>query len=245
MCIRDRCWGTPRFGAMMDSLATTRFQIAGLHGIVYRTAPIASGTTPEPAVFLFNWLSATGSGIFLAALIAAFLMKLSVRDILRTMAETAVATRFTLITIAALMGLGFLTRFCGLDATLGLAAARTHGLYPFFGTLIGWLGTASTGSDTSSNVLFGNLQKLTAQQLGMSPSVMAAANSAGGTMGKMMAPQSVVVASTATGIYGQEGAVLRFAVFRSLALAALMGLLVLGFAQVPILRSMLAGFVGK
>ena len=239
------CWGTPRFAAALDAHTTTRYRIDGLHGVIYRAAPIGSGSTPEPAVFLFNGLSATGSGIFLAAIVAAFLMKLSVRDILRTLVETAVVIRFTLLTVATLMGLGFLTRFCGMDATLGLAVARTHGLYPLFGTLIGWLGTASTGSDTSSNVLFGNLQELTAQQLGISPSLMAAANSAGGTMGKMMAPQSVVVASTATGIYGQEGTLLRFAVFRSLALAFLMGILVLILVKVPRFSSALAGLVAK
>ena len=150
-------------------------------------------------MFTFNWLSATGSGIFVAALIAALVMRLRHRAILQVFWQTVVSTRFTMITIAALMGLAFVTRFCGLDATLGLAFARTGTFYPFFGTLIGWLGTASTGSDTSANVLFGSLQKFTAQQLGISPYIMASANSGGGVMGKMVAPQSVVVASTATG----------------------------------------------
>ena len=120
-----------------------------------------------------------------------------------------VTVRFTLITIAALMAIGFITRYCGMDATLGLAFARTGAFYPFFGTLIGWIGTASTGSDTSSNVLFGSLQKLTAQQLNISPYLMASANSAGGVMGKMVAPQSIVVATTATESYGSEGNILR------------------------------------
>jgi lactate permease len=113
-----------------------------------------------------------------------------------------------------------------MDATLGLALARTGVFYPFFGTLIGWLGTASTGSDTSSNVLFGSLQKLTAQQLGISPYLMTSANSTGGVMGKMIAPQSIVVATTATNQYGSEGIILRFVFLHSLALACLMGLLV-------------------
>src|SRR5208337_4697465 len=128
--------------------------------------------------------------------------------------------------------LGYVTRYCGLDATLGLAFARTGVLYPFFGTLIGWIGTASTGSDTSSNVLFGSLQKLTAQQISVSPVLMCSANSAGGVMGKMIAAQSIVMASTATQNYGQEGTILRFVFWHSLALAALMGVLVFFLAYV-------------
>ncbi len=232
-------WGTPSFSTWIDGLSTMRFHIPGLDQVVFRMPPAVPKPAAEAAVFVFNWLSATGTGIFLAALVAAVAMGLRARDILTTFVATIVATRFTMITIAALMGLGFITRFCGLDATLGLAFARTGVLYPFFGTLIGWLGTASTGSDTSSNVLFGSLQKLTAQQLGISPYIMAAANSGGGVMGKMVAPQSVVVASTATGIYGKEGSILRFVFLHSLALACLMGLLVSLFIYFPALTRFL------
>jgi lactate permease len=131
-----------------------------------------------------------------------------------------------------MLALGFVTRYCGLDATMGLAFARSGALYPFFGTLIGWLGTATTGSDTSSNVLFGSLQKLTAQQIGISPVLMASANSAGGVMGKMIDAQSIVVASTATEQYGQEGSILRFVFWHSLALACLAGAFVYLLAYV-------------
>lgn len=219
-------WGMPRFSLWLDAASTMRFTVPGLHQMVLRMPPAVPSATLESAVFTFNWLSATGTGILLSALLAAALMRLNVRDIVQALGQTVIETRFTMITIAALMGLGFLTRFCGLDATMGLAFARTGVLYPFFGTLIGWLGTASTGSDTSSNVLFGSLQKLTAQQLGISPFMMTAANSGGGVMAKMVAPQSVVVASTATGIYGKEGSILRFVFMHSIALACLMGLLV-------------------
>jgi len=130
------------------------------------------------------------------------------------------------------MALGFVTRYCGLDATMGLAFARTGALYPFFGTLIGWLGTATTGSDTSSNVMFGSLQKLTAQQIGVSPVLMASANSTGGVMGKMIDAQSIVVASTATQQFGQEGSILRFVFWHSLALACLTGVVVFLIAYV-------------
>jgi len=160
-------------------------------------------------------------------------MKIRPREIAKAFFETMVTMRFTFITIAALMAIGFVTRYSGMDATLGLAFARTGVFYPFFGTLIGWLGTASTGSDTSSNVLFGSLQKLTAQQLGLSPYLMTSANSAGGVMGKMIAPQSLVVATTATNNYGNEGTLLRLVLIYSLALACLMGLLVSLLAYVP------------
>jgi lactate permease len=232
-------WGAPKYGAWVDGLSTMHLHVPGLDHVVSRMPPAVPKAAAEPAVFVFNWISATGSGIFLAALLAAFAMGLRSRQVGVTLMETIKATRFTMVTIAALMGLGFVTRFCGMDATLGLAFARTGVLYPFFGTLIGWLGTASTGSDTSSNVLFGSLQKLTAQQLNISPYIMAAANSGGGVMGKMVAPQSVVVASTATGIYGKEGSILRFVLLHSLALACLMGALVSFFIYCPALTKFL------
>lgn len=234
-------WGTPRFTAWVDNLTTLRLPVVGLDHIIFRVPPVVSHPASEAAVFTFNWLSATGSGIFVAALIAALVMGLRHRAILQVFWHTIVSTRFTLITIAALMGLAFITRFCGMDATLGLAFARTGTFYPFFGTLIGWLGTASTGSDTSSNVLFGSLQKFTAQQLGISPYIMASANSCGGVMGKMVAPQSVVVASTATGIYGSEGSILRFVFIHSLILACLMGVLVSLLIYFPSLTKLLLG----
>jgi lactate permease len=219
-------WGTPQFTAWIDSISTLRFSIHGLDQVVFRMPPVVPAPLAERAVFTFNWLSATGSGIFIAAIIAAVIMGLRPVTIAKVFLQTIVSTRFMAITIAALMSIGYITRFCGLDATLGLAFARTGVFYPLFGTLIGWLGTASTGSDTSSNVLFGSLQKFTAQQLHISPYIMASANSGGGVMGKMVAPQSVVVASTATGTYGSEGSILRFVFIHSIALACLMGILV-------------------
>jgi lactate permease len=234
-------WGTPRFTAWIDRLTTLRLPLAGLDRVVFRVPPVVPHPAAEAAVFTFNWLSATGSGIFVAALIAALVMGLHYRAILQVFGHTIVSTRFTMITIAALMGLAFVTRFSGLDATLGLAFARTGTLYPFFGTLIGWLGTASTGSDTSANVLFGSLQRFTAQQLGISPYIMASANSCGGVMGKMVAPQSVVVASTATNIYGSEGSILRFVFIHSLILACLMGALVSLLVYFPSLTKLILG----
>ena len=208
------------------------FPIAALHSVVVRTPPVVASPTPEKptrpeeAVFTFNWLSATGSGILVSAIIAGFIMGFGAKEIVQTYWETLVRVRFSLITIAAMLALGYVTRYSGSDATLGLALAKTGALYPFFGTLLGWLGVALTGSDTASNVLFGSLQKITAEQTGLSPILMAAANSSGGVMGKMVDAQSIVVASTATNWYGHEDKILRYVFFHSLALAALVGILV-------------------
>ena len=180
--------------------------------------------TKEAAVYTLNWLSATGSGIFLAAIIAGLFMGYSVPGLLKKYFSTIWLVRYSLITIAAMLALGFVTRYSGTDATLGLAFAKTGVLfYPFFGTMLGWLGVALTGSDTASNVLFGGLQRITSEQLGLSPVLMAAANSSGGVMGKMIDAQSIVVASTATRWYGHEGDILRYVFWHSIVLAALVG----------------------
>jgi lactate permease len=229
-------WGMPRISQWMDAATSVKVPIQGLHQMVLRMPPAVPAPAPEAAIFNFNWLSATGTGIFIAALLAGLFMGLKPREIWQVFLQVAISFRFTAVTIAALMAIGYISRYCGMDATLGLAFARTGIFYPFFGTLIGWLGTASTGSDTSSNVLFGSLQKLTAQQLGISPYLMASANSTGGVMGKMVAPQSIVVATTATNTYGTEGTILRFVLLHSIALACLMGLLVSLIAYWPALN---------
>jgi lactate permease len=209
-----------------------KFQVAGLHNIIERVPPVVAKPTFETAVFTLNWLTATGTGILVSAIIAGLLMGLGPISLFKSFLRTIFNIRFAFVTIAAMMAIGFVTRYCGLDATLGLAFARTGSLYPFFGSLIGWLGVASTGSDTSANVLFGSLQVMTANQIGVSPVLMASANSAGGVMGKMIAAPSVVVASTATNTYGQEGSILRFVFVHSIALAALVGVLVYLMAYV-------------
>jgi len=233
-------WGTPQFTAWMDSLTTLLIPVPGLNGVVYRESPVVAKPVAEGAIFVFNWLSATGTGIFIGAIVAAFVMRLRIRAIGSVLVQTFVSIRFTMVAIGCLMGMAYVIRFGGLDATLGLAFARTGLLYPFFGTLVGWLGTAITGSDTSSNVLFGSLQKFTAVQLGISPAVMVSANSVGGVMAKMIAPQSIVVATTATGTYGSEGDILRFLFVHSVTLALLMGAAVFLLIRHPgILRAIL------
>jgi lactate permease len=225
-------WGIPRFSQWMDAKTSITIPVAGLHNVVERVPPVAAAPTPEPAVFNLNWLAATGTGILVAALLAGLSMGLGPLSLAKAFAHTVICMRFTMMTIAAMLALGYVMRYCGMDATLGLAFARTGVLYPFFGTLIGWIGTATTGSDTASNVVFGSLQQVTARQIGVSPALMASANSVGGVMGKMIAAPSIVVASTATESYGQEGTILRFVFWHSLALAALVGLFVLLMAYV-------------
>ena len=221
-------WGLPQFKAALDNLAAPKLAVPYLHKVVQRVPPVAPpDAKPEAAEFKLNFLSATGTAILLAAIVAGLAIGCGFRELVQTYLETLWRVRFSLLTIAAMLALGNVTKYSGTDATLGLALAHTGSLYPFFGTLLGWLGVALTGSDTSSNVLFGSLQKITAEQTGLSPILMAAANSSGGVMGKMVDAQSIVVASIATNWYGHEGSILRYVFFHSLALAALMGLLVL------------------
>jgi lactate permease len=220
-------WSTPP-----SKITNPQFPVGALNNLALRVPPVVTKPTKEPAVFGLNWVSATGSGILLAALISGVIMGLSVKKIFVIYGRTLMKVRFSLVTIAAMMAIGFMTRYAGLDATMGLAFARTGHLYPFFGTLLGWLGVALTGSDTSSNVLFGSLQKITAQQVNTSPILMASANSAGGVMGKMIDAQSIVVASTATQWYGHEGTILRYVFWHSIALAVLVGILVFLMAYV-------------
>jgi lactate permease len=235
-------WGLPDVKKFLDAISLPKFPIDGLDKMIMRMPPVAPiNAKPEAAVYTLNWLSATGSGILVAAIIAGFVMKIPFAKMLRTYGETLKLVRFSLLTISAMLAIGFTTRYSGVDATLGLAFAQTGVLYPFFGTMLGWLGVALTGSDTASNVLFGSLQKITSEQLGLDPLLMAAANSSGGVMGKMIDAQSIVVASTATNWFGHEGDILRYVFFHSLALACLVGLLVTAQAYVPFFMNMVVG----
>lgn len=220
-------WGTPQVKSWLNAISAPQIKIAGLHELVLRLPPVVAAAKPEAAVFSFNWLSASGSGIAVAAIISGFLMGCSPRTMVRTYVLNARRLVPSLLTISAMMALGYVTRYSGTDTILGLAFARTGTMYPFFGTLLGWLGVALTGSDTSSNVLFGGLQVVTATTLGVNPVLMAAANSSGGVMGKMIDAQSIVVAGAATNVRGQEGTILRRVFWHSIALASLVGLFVM------------------
>ena len=241
-------WGWPSFKSMLNggdprspnvlaAVSRRTFEIPALHNLVYRTAPVANvpdgadrATEPEKAVYEFNWLSTTGTGIFFAAALTALWLRIPVGVFWRELGGTFVKMRWALLTISCMLALAFTTKYSGSDATLGLAFTRTGWLYPFFAPLLGWLGVALTGSDTSSNALFGSLQRITAEQLKLNPLLIVGSNSTGGVMGKMIDAQSIVVAAVATEQTGQEGEILRFVFLHSIALACLVGLLTLAQA---------------
>lgn len=227
-------WGLPSVKNSLDAVFAPKIAIPELHHLVQRVPPVAAAdAAPEAAEFKFNFLSATGTSILFAAILSGIVMGFSVRDFGRVWLESLWRIRWSVLTIAAMLALGNVTKYSGTDAILGLSLAKSGAWYPFFGTLLGWLGVALTGSDTASNVLFGSLQRITAEQTGISPVLMCSANSSGGVMGKMVDAQSIVVASTATGFYGHEGAILRRVFWHSLILASLVGLLVFLQAKVP------------
>jgi len=242
------CWGLPSIKTALNQATTPSFKVVMadgkprpgspgwdwpyLHGKVSRTAPVVANPTAEAARFDFNWLTATGTGCFLAAILAGLLLGLGFSRIFGIFGKTLVRLRFAIIAMTCMLGIGYVTRYSGMDAVLGLAFTRTGWLFPFFGTYIGWLGVALTGSDTSSNALFGSLQKITAQQLNLSPILMCATNSAGGVMGKMIDAQSICIATAATNQVGNEGSIFRFLFWHSVALAAIVGTIVTLYAYV-------------
>jgi lactate permease len=226
VCIVMLIWGNGVFKTWANSIFTWNYPVPELDKMINKMPPVVAKPTPEGAVFAFTYLSFTGTGMLISAIISGFLFGFSPMRLITEYARTIKLCAISLITISAMLAIGTLTRLSGVDATLGLAFAATGVFYPFFGTLLGWLGVALTGSDTASNILFGNLQKITSQQLGLSPILMAAANSSGGVMGKMIDAQSIVVASTATNWYGHEGTILRYVFLHSIVLACLVGLFV-------------------
>jgi lactate permease len=229
-------WGMPSVKTWLNGISNPTFDVPLLHNLVKKAPPVAKVISPEAAKYSLNLLSATGTGLLLAAIVAGLGLGLGPAGLVRTYLATLKRVRFSLLTIALMLALGFTTRYSGSDSTMGLAFASTGSLFPFFSPLLGWLGVALTGSDTSSNVLFGNLQVVSAQQIGMSPILAAASNSTGGVMGKMIDAQSIVVASVATNQHGQEGTILRYVFWHSLALACLVG--VVTFLQAYVFTGM-------
>ena len=236
-------WGLPQIKNPLNNATTPNWKnnkgwnVPELNNAVSRDVPVVPASTPpekrrEAAKYDFNWLTATGTACFLAAILGGLLSGVGPGRLLRIFGHTLYRMRFAVIAISAMLGLGFITRYSGTDAILGLAFTRTGWFYPFFGTFLGWLGVALTGSDTSSNALFGSLQKITAQQLGLSTTLMCAANSAGGVMGKMVDAQSIIVATSATNQVGNEGQIFRFVVWHSIALGAIVGIIVMLYAYV-------------
>jgi len=220
-------WGTVTVKRWLNGISAPKWPMPGLHNLVLKAPPIAVKPTPEGAIYVLNWLSATGTALLLTGIISGLILGLSPGKLFKVYLNTLNRVKYSLLTIAAMLALGFTTRYSGSDASMGLAFAATGVVFPFFSAMLGWLGVALTGSDTSSNVLFGNLQKISAQQLGLNPILTAASNSSGGVMGKMIDAQSIVVAGVATGQVGEEGNILRYVFFHSLALAAMVGILVM------------------
>ena len=241
-------WGLPSIKLAMNQATTPAFRVVlangkvrpgppgwdvpYLHNAVFRAAPVVAKPTAEPARYDFNWLSATGTGCFLAAILSGLVLGVGPLRLMKIFWRTLVRMRLAMVAISFMLGLGYVTRYSGLDAVLGLAFTRSGWLYPFFGTFLGWLGVALTGSDTSSNALFGSLQRITSQQLGIDPILMCAANSAGGVMGKMVDAQSITIATAATEQVGNEGIIFRFVAWHSVALGAIVGVIVLLYAYV-------------
>jgi lactate permease len=223
-------WGLPAIKNKLNDKTTPMIDMPGLHNKVQRDVPVVAKPTKEAARFDANWLTATGTACFLAAVLSGLVLGLGFGKLMRMFFHTLSRMRFTVLAIASMLGLGYVTRYSGMDAVLGLAFTHTGWMYPFFGTFLGWLGVALTGSDTASNALFGSLQRITAQQLRIDPILMGAANSAGGVMGKMVDAQSIVVATGATRQFGQEGRILRALVWHSLALASIVGMIVMVYA---------------
>src|SRR3989442_1322109 len=225
-------WGLPTVKGAMNRATTPVWDVPYLHLAVTRAAPVVTKLTPEAARYDFNWLSATGTGCFFAAIVAGLLLGVGPVQLAKIFWSTLKRMKLAVIAISFMLGLGFTTRYSGLDAVLGLAFTRTGWWFPFFGTFLGWLGVALTGSDTSSNALFGSLQRITAQQLNLDPVLMCAANSAGGVMGKMVDAQSITVATSATNQVGNEGTIFRWVFWHSVALGAVVGVIVLLYAYV-------------
>ena len=236
-------WGTPQVKTFLNGGTKTApnflngytvktFEIPKLHKMVIKAPPVVAKPSAEAAVWTFNWLSLTGTSLLLAGFFSGLLVGFSPMELVKIWGKTVNRVKISLLTIAAMLALGFVSKSAGLDATMGLAFASTGMLFPFFSAMLGWLGVALTGSDTSSNVLFGGLQKITAEQLGLNPILTAAANTTGGVMGKMIDAQSLVVASVATNQQGEEGTILRYVFWHSLALAAMVGVVIFLYAKV-------------
>lgn len=211
-------------GGALESLVF-KFEIPGLHNLVMKAEPIVNKATPYEAILKFDVLSATGTAILIACLISMFILKMSVNDAVVTFKETLSELKMPILSIGFVLGFAFIANYSGLSSTLALALAGTGGLFPFFSPFLGWIGVFLTGSDTSANALFSNLQAITAQQVGVSEVLLVAANTTGGVTGKMISPQSIAIACAAVGLAGKESDLFRFTVKHSLFFVIIVGIM--------------------
>ncbi|OUB79661.1 L-lactate permease [Bacillus thuringiensis serovar zhaodongensis] len=202
-----------------------KFEIPGLHNLVMKAEPIVNKPTPYEAILKFDVLSATGTAILIACIISMFILKMNVKDAVVTFKETLSELKMPILSIGFVLGFAFIANYSGLSSTLALALAGTGGLFPFFSPFLGWIGVFLTGSDTSANALFSNLQAITAQQVGVSEVLLVAANTTGGVTGKMISPQSIAIACAAVGLAGKESDLFRFTVKHSLFFVIIVGIM--------------------
>jgi lactate permease len=225
-------WGYKPVQVVLNGV-TRSFPWPGLHNVILRVPPVVAKPAPYAAAYTFNWLSAPGTACLIAALVSAVVLRMPVAQFARVFRSTVKQLLLAELTIASVLALAFLMNYCGATATLGLSFAATGSLFPFFSSLLGWLGVFLTGSDTAANALFGNLQVVTAGTLHMNPVLMAASNSSGGVMGKMISLQSVAVASCATAMKPEEeGRLFRFTLRHSILLASIVGVIVVFYTYV-------------
>jgi lactate permease len=238
MAICVLLWGLVPVKNVLNDIYMSSFNWPGLHNMVIRTAPIVAKDTPYGAVYLVNLMSAAGTCVFISGLMAVLVIpNYGYSRAFPCLVRTVKQIVFPIITIALVLGLAYIMNYSGMSATLGLAFASTGSLFPFFSPILGWLGVFLSGSDTSSNALFGSLQRTTAEQIGVDPNLMVSANSTGGVTGKMISPQSISVATAATGLVGEEGVIFRFTLMHSVAMVLVIS--VLTFLQAYVLRWML------
>ncbi|MCU5114395.1 L-lactate permease [Bacillus wiedmannii] len=211
-------------GGALESLVF-KFEVPGLHNLVMKAEPIVNKPTPYEAILKLDILSATGTAILIACIISIFILKMSAKDAVVTFKETLHELKMPILSIGFVLGFAFIANYSGLSSTLALALAGTGGLFPFFSPFLGWIGVFLTGSDTSANALFSNLQAITAQQVGVSEVLLVAANTTGGVTGKMISPQSIAIACAAVGLAGKESDLFRFTVKHSLFFVIIVGIM--------------------
>ena len=211
-------------GGALESLVF-KFEVPGLHNLVMKAEPIVNKPTPYEAILKLDVLSATGTAILIACIISIFILKMSAKDAVATFKETLNELKMPILSIGFVLGFAFIANYSGLSSTLALALAGTGGLFPFFSPFLGWIGVFLTGSDTSANALFSNLQAITAQQVGVSEVLLVAANTTGGVTGKMISPQSIAIACAAVGLAGKESDLFRFTLKHSLFFVTIIGIM--------------------